>query len=355
MLDKKAFTCALSEWFRDFGRHDLPWRTDFDPYRVWVSEIMLQQTQVPRVASTFYPRFLELFPTVESLAKATWEEVYPAWKGLGFYGRGRRMIECAKVVVEEYNSIFPQDPKALKALPGIGNYTAHAVLAFAYDWTIPAIDTNIEQLLKYLFPGKDLIPFAQELVKEYGSGREWNGAMMDLMSAVRRGDNFTGKMGEIITDNDVESMKPKRKKPVKKTKKVTKGKRKFLLDVGIGCIYDGQKYLIQQRKAGASHALKWEFPGGKREKGEDLRGCVKREILEELGVEVSVRPHFHEEIIEYERIDMRLRFHRCRIQKGEPKSAEGQTILWVAPEDLPNVNFIDTSLPAVEKLLKMKG
>jgi A/G-specific adenine glycosylase len=127
-----AFTPRLIEWYTAYGRHELPWRNGYNPYHVWVAEIMLQQTQVNRVAENFYNQFLAKFPDVQTLAQQHWEDVYPSWKGLGYYRRGQSMIKAAQAIAEEHDGEFPMDRDALLALPGIGKYTAAAILSFAF-------------------------------------------------------------------------------------------------------------------------------------------------------------------------------------------------------------------------------
>lgn len=136
---------SLLLYLQKSGR-SLPWRgARVSPYQVWVSEIMLQQTQVSRVIS-YYKKFLKRFPTVNKLAAASWEEFLPYYAGLGYYRRGRNMIACAKVVVEKYGGKFPKDFEALRSLPGVGLYTAAAILSFGYGENVLAPDTNMQRV-----------------------------------------------------------------------------------------------------------------------------------------------------------------------------------------------------------------
>ncbi len=144
-----SFKRRLLRWFRSDGR-DLPWRRTRDPYRILVSEFMLQQTQVSRVAE-FYPRFLDRFPTIESLAKAPPRQVRESWDGLGYYRRAANLHRVARVVVEEHGGAVPSDPTQLTCLPGIGRYTAGAVVSFAYEKRAAAVDTNIARVLRRAF------------------------------------------------------------------------------------------------------------------------------------------------------------------------------------------------------------
>jgi A/G-specific adenine glycosylase len=138
------FSRALRAWFRRHGRA-LPWRETRDPYRVLVSEAMLQQTQVSRVLG-FYDRFLRRFPTLEALAKSSPKRVRESWEGLGYYARARNLHALAQQV-----DALPRDPDALRALPGIGRYTAGAVASFAFELREPLIDTNVARVLKRVF------------------------------------------------------------------------------------------------------------------------------------------------------------------------------------------------------------
>ncbi len=341
------FTQCLESWYKKYAR-DLPWRHTTDPYHIWISEIMLQQTQVDRVKETFYPRFLEVFPSLSGLAKAQWEDLYPVWKGLGYYTRGKNMLRTARLLVDQYEGTFPREKDRLSALPGIGIYTASAILAFAFDQKVPAIDTNIRKIITALYPQEPVDKKAQELVGLSSSGRLWNNAMMDLATTLRQG-NVPDELREFFPPTIASSFVPV-KKPSQKRKK----NDRFTLEIGIACIYKDGKYLIQSRPKGKSFEGMWEFPGGKREKGEDLRGCVKREIQEELGIELSVRPAFFTQMHAFDKINLKLCFHRCQIQKGEPKPLEGQTLQWASPAEFDSIQFLDTNHDVLQKLKKMR-
>src|SRR5204863_8133762 len=145
----QVFTRKLLAWWARAAR-DLPWRKTRDPYRVLVSEFMLQQTQVSRVAE-YYPRFLERFPDLESLARARPRAVREAWDGLGYYARARNLHSLAKDVARRHDATLPDDPDELIKLPGIGPYTAGAVASFAYEKPVPAVDTNVNRVLRRVF------------------------------------------------------------------------------------------------------------------------------------------------------------------------------------------------------------
>jgi A/G-specific adenine glycosylase len=146
-----TFRRRLMRWYRRHGR-DLPWRRTRDPYAVLISEFMLQQTQVSRVEG-FYHRFLARFPTVQHLAEAAHGEVREAWQGLGYYRRADNLHRLAREVVECHDGRIPAEPEALVRLPGVGRYTAGAIATFAFERAEPAVDTNVERVIRRVFMG----------------------------------------------------------------------------------------------------------------------------------------------------------------------------------------------------------
>lgn len=144
-----AFRRRLLRWFRKHGR-DLPWRRTRDPYQILVSEFMLQQTQVSRV-EPFYRRFVSRYPTINSLAAARPGAVRESWDGLGYYRRAANLHRLSRDIVEHHGGALPRDPKALRALPGVGLYTAGAVAAFAYEQPVAAVDTNVARVIQRAF------------------------------------------------------------------------------------------------------------------------------------------------------------------------------------------------------------
>ena len=148
---REAFRRRLLAWWQTAAR-DLPWRHTRDPYRVLVSEFMLQQTQVSRVED-FYPRFLKRFPTIEHLARARPKAVREEWEGLGYYARARNLHALAKVVTRHHDATLPREPEELRKLPGIGPYTAGAVATFAYEQPVAAVDTNVNRVIRRAFIG----------------------------------------------------------------------------------------------------------------------------------------------------------------------------------------------------------
>ncbi len=187
----KVFARGLLRWFERHGR-DLPWRRTRDPYRILVSEVMLQQTQVPRVLG-YYPRFLRRYPTVDALAAARPARVREAWDGLGYYARARNLQAAAREVVRGLGGRFPRTRAEAERLPGVGRYTSGALLAFAFEEPVPALDTNGTRVLSRLFVVRRsssesrmsarLEALAESLIPE---GKAWafNQALMDFGALV---------------------------------------------------------------------------------------------------------------------------------------------------------------------------
>jgi len=187
--DAASFANAVLTWYRRYGRHDLPWQQQ-DAYRVWLSEIMLQQTQVGTVIP-YYQAFLQHFPDLPSLADASIDEVLQHWQGLGYYARARNLHKAAMLIRDQHNGHFPRDFAALEALPGIGRSTAGAILSFAFGQHWPILDGNVKRVLARCFrvPGwygqsatmKQLWYLAESITPAVDTA-EFNQAMMDIGS-----------------------------------------------------------------------------------------------------------------------------------------------------------------------------
>ncbi len=194
--DIRKFRAAVWKHYRAQGRHALPWRESHDPYRVLVSEVMLQQTQVERVIP-YFSAWLKEFPDGSKLAKAPLSKVLRMWQGLGYNRRAKMLHEAAKAVVREHGGAFPQTPEGLEALPGIGPYTARAVAAFAHNEDVVFIETNIRTVvLHHFFEGAEVSRYGnipdteiKEILEKAlprGKAREWYSALMDYGSHLKR-------------------------------------------------------------------------------------------------------------------------------------------------------------------------
>jgi A/G-specific adenine glycosylase len=176
VVSAPTLAAPLLAWHARAGRHDLPWQQDRSPYRVWVSEIMLQQTQVATVIP-YYQRFLQRFPSVSALAAAPLDEVLHLWSGLGYYARARNLHACARAVVERHSGRFPQNSEALAGLPGIGRSTAGAIAAFCFDERAPVLDGNVKRVLARHWA------IEGDLRKAQANKQLWDRARLELPAA----------------------------------------------------------------------------------------------------------------------------------------------------------------------------
>ena len=180
----KKIQKKLLTWYEKEGRHELPWRKTENLYHVYLSEIMLQQTQVNRVMLEYYPQFLAKFPTLKALANASQDEVLSAWSGLGYYSRARNLHKTAQIIKPE----LPKSENELLKLPGIGRYTASAICSFGLSQSVPVVDTNIARVIKRYFAllqvkDKAVWEYAEKLLNRQ-KPRAHNLALMDLGSLV---------------------------------------------------------------------------------------------------------------------------------------------------------------------------
>ncbi|MBN2825442.1 MAG: A/G-specific adenine glycosylase [Campylobacterales bacterium] len=212
----------LYEWYREYGRHDLPWRQTKDAYKIWISEIMLQQTQVKTVLERYYFPFLEKFPTLEALANASLDEVLKAWEGLGYYTRARNLHQSAKLC----QTTLPKTAQELEQLAGIGKSTAHAIASFAYGEALPILDANVKRILYRYYALKSAKP--NELwSKSYqffdkDNAYDFNQAMMDLGAMVCTSKNpncticpFVKECQGKVNPHNYPAKKAKKTKPIK--------------------------------------------------------------------------------------------------------------------------------------------
>jgi A/G-specific adenine glycosylase len=195
-VQQQAFQTTVREYYRVHGRHDLPWRLPepggrFDPYKVIVSELMLQQTQVSRVIPK-YEAFLGRFPTVSSLAKAPLADVLRAWSGLGYNRRAKFLHQASQIITDDYNGEFPQDPAALQTLPGIGPNTAGAILAYAFNEPVIFVETNVRTVFIHHFfhdqtgiSDKTILELVSQTL-DRRQPREWYWALMDYGSCLKQ-------------------------------------------------------------------------------------------------------------------------------------------------------------------------
>lgn len=206
----KSFQDKILSWYAEHQR-DLPWRKTREPYNIMISEIMSQQTQIPRVVQK-YQEWLEAFPTIQDLAQAPVAKVLTHWSGLGYNRRALYLQKAAQAIVSDFDGIFPQDVATLQTLPGIGEYTASAISCFAFDKQIVVIDTNIRKVIITQFlidseevGGKNEMKIIREIAEQllpHGRAYEWNQALMDYAGSVLRKEKITIPKQSKFKDSD---------------------------------------------------------------------------------------------------------------------------------------------------------
>ncbi len=333
---------ALIDWF-ERSKADLPWRNTRDPYAIWLSEIMLQQTQVATVIA-YYERFLARFPTVRDLAAAPLDDVLKLWEGLGYYSRARNLHRAAQAVVQQHGGDFPASVEGLRALPGIGDYTAGAVASLAFDIDTPVLDGNVIRIFTRLFDiaedvtqtgtKRALWDLARRLVPA-GRAGPWNEGLMELGRVICTPRSPSCAACPIAAFCLARQRNTQEQRPVKKRRARTPH-----FDVAAGVIHrDDGRFLIAQRRPDSMLGGLWEFPGGKREPGESLRACLRREICEELGIDITVGDQIGTIRHGYTHFRITLYAFACRYVSGEPRAIEVADWAWVTLDDLERYAF----------------
>lgn len=347
-----AIQKKLLAWYKKHQR-DLPWRRTRDPYAIWVSEIMLQQTQVATVIP-YYERFLKRFPTVQKLARAREQSVLKCWEGLGYYGRARNLQKAAKRIVGDYSGKVPQTAEELCALPGIGPYTAGAIASIAFDRDEPVLDGNVIRVLSRLFriktnaeepaAKKKLWQLADKMVPP-GKASFFNQALMDLGATT-----CTPRKPACMTC-PVDSLCLAKKSNLQEVLPIkTKAKPLPHQHIGVAVIWKKDKILIDRRKPSGLLGGLWEFPGGKQKKGESLPACVRREALEELAVKIKVGKPLVTVKHAYTHFKITLHVYSCRYLSGGPQAIDCTAWKWVKVKDLQKYPFPTASQKIIEKL-----
>ncbi|SDN71509.1 A/G-specific adenine glycosylase [Alkalicoccus daliensis] len=263
VLDTISFQKDLLSWY-DYEKRDLPWRKENDPYRIWVSEIMLQQTKVAAVIPYFY-NFMEKFPTLLDLAEAEEDEVLKAWEGLGYYSRARNLHAAVKEVRDQYGGIVPDTEKEIKSLKGVGPYTAGAILSIAYNVPAPAVDGNVMRVLSRIFTiyddiGKDTTrkKFEQIVRDTIAEERasDFNQAMMELGALICTPTSPACLLCPVASHCAAREEGVQEMLPVKAKKKAA---RSVFLKAIVLKNTQGE-YLVERRPDTGLLAKFWQFP-----------------------------------------------------------------------------------------------
>jgi A/G-specific adenine glycosylase len=337
----------------DRGHRDLPWRRTRAPYRVWLSEVMLQQTRVETVIP-YYRRFVRRFPTVRKLAAASVDDVLALWAGLGYYSRARNLHAAARRIVAEHGGRVPSDPAALRRLPGVGRYTAGAVLSIAFGQRAAVVDGNVERVLCRAFR------FRANPKRSSGQKRLWRLAE-SLVPADRPGD-----FNQALMEFGATACTPQapqcgtcplsdlcgayRHGEQLDLPRLPKPKAVPHFDVALGLVWRKGRLLIAKRPLDAMLGGLWEFPGGKQQEGETLDAAVRREVKEEVGLEVAVGPLFLSCRHAYSHFTVTLHAFHCQSPAGRARPLACDAVRWVALSQLSRYPFPSGSAKIIKAI-----
>ncbi len=355
---RAAFHGPLVRWFR-LHRRDLPWRAKRTPYRVWISELMLQQTRVETVIP-YFVRFLKRFPSVEALAVAPRQDVLKMWEGLGYYSRARHAQDAARLLVRENDGRFPSTMEGWLALPGVGRYTAAAVGSLALGFNAAVVDGNVERVLSRVLAFRHDVRTASarrafqdcaEALLIPGRAGLSNESLMELGALVctpKKPECPACPLRRVCSARaeGVPEQYPGKKRKAKVPHKI----------VGAGVVVRGDgRVLIAQRKESSMLGGLWEFPGGTLERGESLPECIRRELNEELGIDTAVGPLLAVVRHAYSHFTIELHTHWARIVKGRPRAIHCADFAWRRPRELRSHPFSTADLQIVQRLENWSG
>jgi A/G-specific adenine glycosylase len=339
----KKIQHQILAWFKENAR-ELPWRKTYDPYHVWIAEIMLQQTQMDRVVG-YFNRWISRFPDIVSIAAANEEEILKLWEGLGYYSRARNIIRSAKIILDTHHGRLPAEHDLLLGLPGIGEYTAAAILSIAFNRDYPVVDANIERVFARLFnlakPVKDkrIQALIRQKAREMLPGsraRQFNQALMELGALVCIARNPRCKICPISNHClalrlDLVPQRPVLPEPAKT----------IYIEMATGILKHDGRILIQKRKAKGVWANLWEFPGGRLEQGETPEMALVREYEEETKLSVGNLKKITTVQHSYTIYRVTLHCFFCSVidSRYRPVLQTAQEYRWVTPEDLSAFAF----------------
>lgn len=333
---RRALRARLLDWYHE-NRRDLPWRHSRDPYAIWLSESMLQQTRVETVIP-YYERFLARFPDVETLADAPLDDVLGVWAGLGYYSRARNLHAAARRVVDDHQGEIPDDPQALRALPGVGRYTAGAVASIAFDRPEPVVDGNVTRVLSRLYGLREnvkrpaTIRRLWDLAGELAPGPQpgdLNQALMELGATLCTPRSPQCPRCPLRRrcvaqrEGDAEAL-PVSAKPAA---------RKALTAVVAWIPRRGRVLAVKRPRGGLLGGL-WDLPGGEIQPGEAPELALRRCLLEGVGLHVdSLEPLGAVQQVLTHR-DLTLQVFRCGEARGRVRLQGFEAHRWLSPDSL---------------------
>lgn len=330
----------LRQWYA-LARRDLPWRQTSDPYRIWVSETMLQQTRVDTVLR-YYGKFLERFPTTKELSGADLQSVLKLWEGMGYYARARNLHRAAQIVEGEYRGEIPQDPASFRNLPGVGEYIAAAVLSIVYNQPHAVVDGNVKRVLARLFTLEEPVnapPYhafkeIADLLLDREAPGVFNQALMEIGAIVCKPSKPDCPRCPIAFACRAHRTGRIDAYPKRVKKKPTPEYR-----VAAGVVYKNGRILITRRKTEGLLGGLWEFPGGRVNEEEDAACACARKIREEVGLAVEIGAFLTRIKHAYTHFRVVVDVYRCRFRSGRVRLNGAADFRWIRPEEFEDYPF----------------
>jgi A/G-specific adenine glycosylase len=330
-------TLSLLEWYNREKRI-LPFRNIDNPYKIWLSEIMLQQTQVDTMIP-YFNRWIKKYPTLQSVANEDQEKLLKMWEGLGYYSRCRNFHKAIKIVFNQYSGIVPNNWTDFRALPGVGDYTAAAVLSIAYHQPYPVIDGNVKRVMARLLGLKNLIKRNMSRMNRYLNEHiskdfpgDFNQGMMELGAGICSPKN--PDCGKCPVSNFCKGFLMG--SPESYPKYIKKEKTPHY-EIVAGIIWRDDKFYIQKRGEKGMLAGLWEFPGGKVEKGETLEEALQREIKEECGALPKVLKKIG--TIKHAYTHFSITFHGYHCEENGTPLQNKEFSNWIRPDQIDDFPF----------------
>lgn len=355
-LDICRFQEKLVTWYQAHHRQ-LPWRESNDPYRIWISEVMLQQTQVKTVISYFY-KFIHHFPTLDELAQADLERVLKMWEGLGYYARARNFHKAAKRISKDLNGIIPDDFSQFKTLPGVGDYIGAAVQSIAFGHPFAVVDGNVKRVLARLYCLRHPVNKSSshqyfkghaDLLLEKKDPGTFNQAMMELGALI-----CTPRKPQCTVCPVSQFCKAFLSDRMDEYPRRVKAKKVPTYHIAAGIVRKKGQMLITRRKLDGLLGGLWEFPGGKLKTGEDAASACIREIQEETGICVQTDAHLTTVHHAYTHFKIQMDIYYCTYVSGSVHLNGPIDFRWIRLKELDTFAFPKANLkfiPMIEENL----
>ena len=341
--NKSQLLSKLLIWYYNQSK-EYPWRLSTDPYAIWLSEVMLQQTRVD-TAIPYYHRWLQSFPNVQSVANTSIDHILKTWEGLGYYNRAKNFHKSCQIIIKDYGGSIPQDLSSFKKLPGVGDYIAAAVMSIAFNMEIPTMDVNAIRVISRLFSiGGPITQAKKKIIKKLSvlidskCPGDFNQAIMDLGREICTFANPNCNLCPMknyclsYVNSAVNNYPLLPKKRIKPN-----------YNVSIGVIWKNGKILVSKRMPNKLLGGLWEFPGGKVKKGETSKECLAREVLEELDISIKINSFIKTIKHSYSHFSITMDAYHCAMLGGSPRAIQCASYRWISPLALDTLAFPSSS------------